>query len=97
MVKISVIEGHHLPNSRSTKSGVRYYQNAYASLGGVYPQHIELPLKTPADAYPVGEYILDISNFQVGRFKNLELNPFELRLKQIDSTLRQPAVSGKAA
>lgn len=87
MLKITVIEGHHLPQSRSTKNGLRYFQEAYAYLGGVYPQQIEIPLRTPADAYPVGDYTLDISAFKVGRFKNLELNPFELRLVHAQKTL----------
>ncbi|RDL42757.1 hypothetical protein DN730_18230 [Marinomonas piezotolerans] len=80
MLKISIIEGHNLPQSRNTKSGLRYYQEAYAHLGGAYPQQIEIPLQAPTDAKPVGEYELDLSAFRVGRFKNLELNPFDLPL-----------------
>ncbi|WP_018414800.1 single-stranded DNA-binding protein [Teredinibacter turnerae] len=80
MLKISIIEGHHQPQSRTTKNGMRYYQEGYAHMGGAFPQQIEIPLRNPAEANPVGEYTLDISTFQVGRFKNLELNPFELRL-----------------
>ena len=80
MLKVSIIEGHHQPQSRSTKNGTRYFQEGYAHLGGAYPAQIEIPLRNPADAHPVGEYTIDLSTFQVGRFKNLELNPFELRL-----------------
>lgn len=80
MLKISIIEGHNQPQSRSTKNGVRYFQEAYAHIGGAFPHQIEVPLKNPADAKPVGDYTLDLSTFQVGRFKNLELNPFELQL-----------------
>lgn len=87
MLKVSIIEGHHQPQSRSTKNGVRYFQEAYAHLGGAFPQQIEVPLKNPADAKPVGDYTLDLSTFQVGRFKNLELNPFELRLIPAQKTL----------
>ncbi len=83
MLKISIIEGHHQPQSRSTKNGVRYFQEAYAHLGGAFPQQIEIPLKNPTDAKPVGDYTLDLTTFQVGRFKNLELNPFEVRLIQL--------------
>ncbi|MAR92173.1 MAG: hypothetical protein CML06_15030 [Pseudomonadales bacterium] len=82
MLKISIIEGHNQPQSRSTKNGIRYYQEAYVHLGGAFPQQIEVPLKSPVDAKPMGDYTLDLSTFQVGRFKNLELNPFELRLVQ---------------
>lgn len=89
MLKISIIEGHHLPQTRNTSKGLRYYQNAYAHLGGAFPQQIEVPLKNPVDAFPVGEYTLELSCFQVGKFKNLELNPFEIRLKPIDQSIRQ--------
>jgi hypothetical protein len=80
MLKISIIDGHHQALSRTTKTGVRYYQEAYAHLGGAFPQKIEVPLQAPADASPIGDYSLDISNFQAGKYKNLELNPFELKL-----------------
>jgi Helix-destabilising protein len=89
MLKISIIEGHHLPQSRNTKNGVRYFQNAYAHMGGAFPQQIEIPLKSPADAFHIGDYTLELSCFQVGKFKNLELNPFEVRLKPIENTMRQ--------
>jgi len=92
MLKISIIEGHHLAQSRNTKNGVRYFQNAYAHMGGAFPQQIELPLRNPTDAYAIGEYTLDLSAFQVGRFKNLELNPFELRL-----TVASPKALAKAS
>ena len=82
MLKISIIDGHHQAQSRTTKNGIRYYQEAYAHLGGAFPQQIEIPLKAPADANPIGDYTLDISNFQSGKYKNLELNPFELKLIQ---------------
>ena len=80
MLKISVIDGHHLVQQRQTKNGVRYFQEAYAHLGGAFPQQIEIPLRDPVDAKPIGDYTLDLSTFQVGRLKNLELNPFELKL-----------------
>lgn len=87
MLKISIIDGHNQPQSRNTKTGVRYYQEAYAHLGGAYPHQIEVPLKTPAEAYPIGDYSLDHSNFQVGKYKNLELNPFEFRITPAQKTL----------
>ncbi|CAA0100641.1 Uncharacterised protein [BD1-7 clade bacterium] len=80
MLKVSIIDGHHQPQSRNTQKGVRYFQNAYVDLGGAYPQHIELPIKAPSEAHPIGDYNVSISSFQVGRYKNLELNPFELSL-----------------
>lgn len=79
-VKISVLDGHHQPQSRQTKTGVRHYQTAYAHLGGAFPVEIEIPLRGPADAHPVGDYALSPSSFRVGKYRNLELNPFELAL-----------------
>ncbi|WP_370981009.1 single-stranded DNA-binding protein [Agaribacterium sp. ZY112] len=87
MVKISIIDGHHQAKSRNTKNGVRYFQDAYVHLGGAFPHQIEIPLKAPTDANPVGEYELSLNNFQVGRFKNLELNPFEVGLIPLSKTL----------
>ena len=87
MLKISIIEGHNLPQSRNTKNGLRYFQQAYAHMGGAYPQEIEIPLQAPTDAKPVGEYELALSAFRVGRFKNLELNPFDLPLVPITKNI----------
>ena len=80
MLKISIIDGHNQAQSYTTKNGIRYFQEAYAYLGGAFPQQITVPLKAPADAKPIGDYSLDLSNFQVGKYKNLELNPFDLTL-----------------
>lgn len=97
MLKISIIEGHNQPQSRTTKNGVRYYQNAYAHFGGAFPQEIEVPLRSAADAFPVGDYELDIRNFRVGRFKNLEINPFELTLTPLDKGQKASASSASKA
>lgn len=94
MLKISIIEGHHQPQSRTTKNGQRFYQEAYAHMGGAFPHQIEVPLRSPADARAVGDYELSLSAFQVGRYKNLEINPFELPL-QPASTSRPAAVISK--
>lgn len=91
MLKVSIVDGHHQVQSRTTKNGVRYFQEAYAHLGGAYPQQIEISLRDPSEAKPIGDYTLDISAFQVGRFKNLELNPFSMPLNPVG------AKGGKAA
>ncbi|RYY01597.1 MAG: hypothetical protein EOO53_17495 [Gammaproteobacteria bacterium] len=83
MIKISIIDGHNLPQSRSTQKGVRYFQVAYAHLGGAYPGQIEIPLKNPGEAFAIGDYTVCLTSFQIGKYKNLELNPFELRLVSI--------------
>lgn len=80
MLKISIVDGHHAAQTRNTKNGARYFQFAYADMGGAFPQEIEIPIRNPAEAKPIGEYSLALSTFQVGRYKNLELNPFQLDL-----------------
>ncbi|WP_051219594.1 single-stranded DNA-binding protein [Oceanobacter kriegii] len=80
MIRIEVLQGHHLPQQRPTKNGIRYYQLAYAHLGGAFPVEIQIPLRGVQDAYPVGLYEPDLPAFQVSRWGNLELNPFELPL-----------------
>lgn len=90
MLKISIVDGHHLPQSRQTKNGARYYQFAYAHIGGAYPAEIEIPLRNPTDAKPVGDYTLDLKTFQVGKYKNLELNPFELCLVPPPASTSKP-------
>jgi len=87
MVKVSIVDGHHLPQSRTTQKGVRYFQSAYVHLGGAYPGEIEVPLKNPAEAFPVGDYTVSLASFQIGKYKNLELNPFELRLVAIKAQM----------
>lgn len=85
-VKISILDGHHQPQTRQTKTGTRYFQTAYAQLGGVYPVEIEVPLRGPSDAHAVGDYAIAQSSFRVGKFRNLELNPFELTLVSVAKT-----------
>lgn len=34
-------------------------------------------------AYPVGEYIVAPESFRIGKYGNLELNPFELQLNKL--------------
>ena len=80
MIKIEILNGHHTVQQRETKNGTRYYQRAYAHLGGAFPQEIEISLRNPVDAKPIGTYELCISSFQVGKFKNLELNPFQTNI-----------------
>jgi len=85
MLKVSIIDGHHQAQSRTTKNGLRYFQEAYVHMGGAFPQQIEVPLREPTEAKPIGDYTIDLSAFQVGRFKNLELNPFSLPLSPLQA------------
>lgn len=87
MLKVQIVEGHHEVQSRSGKpdsDGVvkkYFHQFGYAHLpDSMYPQKIKVPIDTPAEAYPVGEYFLSNKSFQVGRFDSLEINGFNLVL-----------------
>lgn len=80
MLKISIVNGFHQPQSRQTKNGIMWWQDAYAHLGGPFPAQIKVPLRDAAAAYAVGEYELGPENFRVGKFGDLEINRFEMRL-----------------
>lgn len=86
MLKISIIEGRQAPQTRTTKNGIRYFQEAYAHLGGAFPEQVEIPLRNASEARAVGDYELDVSSFRVGRFKNLEVNPFELNITPLKAS-----------
>ncbi|GJL76956.1 single-stranded DNA-binding protein [Nitrosomonas sp.] len=59
-------------------------QIAYCDLGDKHPKKIKFNLPEHMDrAYPVGEYTPSIESFRVGKYGNLELNPFELKLEPL--------------
>lgn len=69
-------------------------QTGYVDLGGKHPK--EMKFNLPADqerAYPVGQYVPSITSYRIGKYGNLELNPFELKLEK----LIQPADIKKAS
>lgn len=47
-------------------------QEAYAFLGGAYPERVEVSL-WDRPAFPVGVYTLALTSFLVNRYRNLEL------------------------
>lgn len=86
MLKIEIVAGANEVESRNVtdkQTGAIkafYNQYGYAHLGGAYPVKMKIPLSSPVDAYPVGEYQLDLSSFRIGRFDALEINPFNIKL-----------------
>lgn len=83
-MKISILDGYHLPKSKTVKDNTFYSQTAYAYLGGAFPVAFEIPLETPAHAYPIGDdYTLCPSSFKVNQYENLELNRFKLKLVRV--------------
>lgn len=85
-MNISILDGFHLPKSRQVKENTFYSQTAYADMGGAFPVAFEIPLETPAHAYPIGnDYVLSPSSFKVNQYGNLELNRFQIKLDRISS------------
>ncbi len=80
------MEAHSAVQSRTIqgkdgKADKTYYsQKAYAHTGGAFPVEFKLPLENQNSAYPSGAYLLDPSSFAVGRYGDLEINRFEMKL-----------------
>jgi hypothetical protein len=89
MLEIEIVEKANAVHSRNVtiqKTGEIkqfHHQFGYASLGDAYPVKVKLSIESPAQAYPVGLYELDISSFQVGKFDALEINPFNLTINKV--------------
>lgn len=85
-MKIEIMEAHSAVQSRTIqgkdgKADKTYYsQKAYAHTGGAFPVEFKLPLESHNDAYRAGTYELDPSSFAVGRYGDLEINRFEMKL-----------------
>ena len=80
MIKISIVEGHQGAQVRNTKNGPRYYQLAYAHLGGAFPSQFEIAIDNPANCYAIGEYTINPACFRIGKWNRLEINDFDFNL-----------------
>lgn len=59
-------------------------QTAYVDLGEKYPLKVKFTLPPSRErAYPAGQYVLTLEAFQIGKYGNLELNPWELSLTEL--------------
>jgi predicted SPOUT superfamily RNA methylase MTH1 len=59
-------------------------QTGYADVGEKHPIKIKFNLPPSRDvAFPVGQYTIAPSSYQVGKYGGLELNPFELDLQKL--------------
>lgn len=94
MLKISIVDGHHTPESRTTQKGVMWSQEAYAHLGGAYPAKIKLSLDGPQAAYPPGDYQLSPAAFKVGQYGDLEINRFQVKLIPLRSAVQANSQKG---
>ncbi len=77
-MKIKIIEGHHIPESRINGSNTFWSQKMYAENGGPYPVECKLSIPDMSKAKPPGEYEISPSAYQAGKFGDLELNRFDL-------------------
>jgi hypothetical protein len=92
-MKIEIMENHSAVQSRNVpgKDGkpdnTFYSQKAYAHTGGAFPVEFKIPLSNHNDAYRVGVYQLDPESYQVGRFGDLEINRYEMKLIPLENKL----------
>ena len=97
MLKIELNANDCQINSRivNGKNGQRtiHEQQAYYHNGGAYPMPFKLSIRTPADAYPSGEYTLHPDSFTTNQYGNLELNRFEMRLVPLKAPMKAAASS----
>lgn len=94
-MKITIVQGHHQPDSRNTQKGTMWSQKAYADLGGAFPAEIKISLQSPERAYAVGEYELSPQSFKVGQYGDLEVNRFNIKLVPSTSSVKPSLAVGK--
>lgn len=59
-------------------------QFGYVQLGDKYPVKIKFNLPDGREnAYGEGEYVIDLDSYEVGKYGNLQLNPFSLSLSRL--------------
>jgi hypothetical protein len=88
MVKVQILKNFEAVESRSIKTReghpkVLYSQKAYLWKGGAFPIEFTIGVETPALAYPVGDYSLDLSCLRVNKFGSLEVDPFNVILQKM--------------
>jgi len=87
-IQVDIIQGTNDVISRTVtdKNGQQkqyFNQFGYVYLGDAFPVKIKIPLESPAQAYPVGEYELNIRSLRVGRFDALEIDDYNIKLDKI--------------
>jgi hypothetical protein len=85
MINVEILKGYNDVQNRSikTKDGsprVLYSQKAFLDLGGAFPIEFTLSVESPALAYPVGNYQLNLSCIKVNKFGSLEIDPYNVSL-----------------
>ena len=94
-MKITIVEGHHQPESRTTQKGLMWSQKAYADLGGAFPAQMKITLQSPNEAYRPGDYELSPESFRIGQYGDLEVNRFNIKLVPVSAALKSAVAVGK--
>jgi hypothetical protein len=96
-MKIEILKDHEAPIGRMVGQGdqrrERFHQRAFAHMGGPFPVEFRLPLENMSDYYPAGEYMLDPSSFRIGRYQDLELNQYGIKLNPVRANATPKAVN----
>jgi hypothetical protein len=87
-VKVQILKNFEGVDTRSIKQKdgsprVLYSQKAYLHKGGAFPIEFTLTVESPALAYPVGDYNLDLNCLRVNKFGSLEVDPYNVNLERI--------------
>ena len=94
MLRIEILEGHHQPFSKQVNgrngSETRWYQNAYAHVGQAFPVQFRFGLNSEQNHYMPGKYTIDPSSYRVGKYGDLEINPFEVRFMRLNEDWSTP-------
>jgi len=76
---VEVVDGHHMPESRSSKDGqIRWSQKIYVHTGGAFPAEAKMSITDQTFARPIGKYELAKGAYRIGRYGDLELNNFDM-------------------
>ena len=87
-VKVHILKGFETVESRSIKQKdgtprVLYSQKAYLHKGGAFPIEFTLSVDSPALAYQIGDYSLDLECLRVNKFGSLEVDPYNVNLQRL--------------
>lgn len=93
---VEIIQGHHFPEPKQQKNGVKYYQRCYVHFGGAFPAEFQFQVDNPRGHEP-GKYELGPKSFRIvsnfGR-QELQINPFELELIPVKPAASQVKAAG---
>lgn len=75
---LTVVEGFHLPESRTQGDKTYWSQKLYAQVGKPFPIEIKVSIPDMSKALVPGEYQVQPTAFQAGKYGDLEVNRFDL-------------------